>query len=160
MATQLMRDLSNSMPACFQFYISQSCACFAQRDTILNLCVVSLATRGRLDVWRLKPGLDVHPTLTENGVSMTINSFLYLEYSSEMRIDLRQSVWSPLWEVDGGDSFSVLMVSTTLGIDWSSWDYFCSVLTINIIYILSFSCPSFLCFSKRCFRSRVSDQNK
>lgn len=48
----------------FQSRISRSHMRLAQRNTIPTVLAVSLATWGRISVWRLKAGLDVHPTFT------------------------------------------------------------------------------------------------
>lgn len=63
-----------------------------------------------------------------NGVNMSMNSCWYFKHSSGITIDLRQSVVLFFWGAGIDDFLFVLMFSTTLGCDWSSWDRFCGAL--------------------------------
>lgn len=65
--TQFVHALPHLLPVCFRFRICRSHVRLVQRDMVPNVLVLSLATRGPLDVRRLKSGLDVHPTLIGMG---------------------------------------------------------------------------------------------
>lgn len=85
-----------------------------------------------------------------NEVNMSIISSFYFDYSSGMTTDLHQYVCSLFEEVDGDDSASVLMVTTTLESVYSSLDDLYGPFVLIIVGIGSSQRPSTLRIWKLC----------